>query len=286
VKSIVGIVGSARRLGNCEIFVKEVSRNINLPHELVLLRLSSFRLEPCRGCYVCLFAEERCPRKDDLYSVLEPIAQADAIIVAAPAYFLGASANLRRLTDRGLSFYAYIDKLWGKPAVAAAVAGIPGKEGATLLGVENFARMLLADLKVSRVVYGALPGEVFLDGKNRRVAAEMAAALFTPKRRAEPHRCPLCGGDTFRFLGGNRVRCMLCSNAGTVSMEEQGPHVHVEKGAHELFLSREEAEAHRQWLIGMKDRFIADKKKLKQISSDYRRDGRWVEPPADRGPEK
>ena len=59
MKTVLGIVASPRRLGNCEIMAKEISRQIPQPHELKLLRLSDFHIKPCRGCYLCLFKKQR-----------------------------------------------------------------------------------------------------------------------------------------------------------------------------------------------------------------------------------
>jgi hypothetical protein len=34
---------------------------------------------------------------------------------------------------------------------------------------------------------------------------------------------------------------------------------------------------HKEWLLGMKDRFIENKKVLKKITIDYLNDGEWIE---------
>ncbi|NNF99744.1 MAG: flavodoxin family protein [Desulfobacteraceae bacterium] len=278
MKNILGIIGSPRKLGNSELCVKEISRNIRPAHQLNLIRLSDFQIASCRACYQCLFNDVPCPLTDGLYAVVEQIAAADALIVAAPAYFLAPHSLLKRFIDRGLSFYAYIDQLWGKPAVGVAVAGIDGREGHALLGVQNFAKMVMADLKESRVIYGALPGEVFLNDDNKAIACELGRSLFEPaKQKSTPH-CNLCGGDTFRFLDHRTVRCMLCSNTGAFSMEGDKTILTISRGDHELILSKADALAHKKWLMGMKDRFIRDKQKLKDIVIDYRKEGTWVKP--------
>ena len=84
MKKILGIIGSPRRLGNCEIMVKEIGRQISVPHELKLLRLSEFNIQLCKGCYRCLFDENGCPQDDDFYAVLNAIIAADAIIFSGP----------------------------------------------------------------------------------------------------------------------------------------------------------------------------------------------------------
>jgi hypothetical protein len=77
---------------------------------------------------------------------------------------------------------------------------------------------------------------------------------------------------------------MLCSNAGTIRLSEGAAVLDTKRAGHELFLTREDAVAHREWLVGMKARFMAHKNELKQISQDYRHEGTWVRPEAP-GPE-
>jgi multimeric flavodoxin WrbA len=278
MKRILGIVGSARRLGNCEIMVKAVFRHLDQPCELNLLRLTDFQIAPCRGCYQCLFKDGKCMIDDDHHTVLEAIAAADAVILAAPAYFLGAHSCLKRFLDRGLTFYGSVDRLWGKPAVGVVVAGIPGMEGNSLLGIDSFLKLILADVRQTQVVYGALPGEVFLNDQNHGIAQSLATSLFGPKAANAGPCCPLCGGDTFRFLGPNQVRCMVCSNPGTIRMDRDRVAFEMQPTDHQLFLTHQDVTNHKAWLIGMKDRFKSMRDSLKPITLDYRREGQWITP--------
>jgi len=278
MKKILGIIGSPRKLGNCEIMVKEISRQISIPHELKLLRLQDFKILPCRGCYQCLYKTEQCVIEDDLASVVKAIVDADALIVSAPTYFLGINSCIKQFLDRGLSLLAHIEKLWHKPAVGVVIAGIEGKEGYSLLGIQSFLKLILAENKQSRIVYGALPGEVFMNPDNKQTAAELAYALFEPCVKKKGACCPLCGGDTFRFIEHNRVRCMLCSNAGIITLQDNAPAFEINKSDHELFLSKEEAVKHKEWLLGMKSRFVQQKKALKEITKSYIKQGRWIKP--------
>ena len=132
-KTLLGIVASPRKFGNSELFIKELYLQLSGSWELQLIRLPEMDIRPCKACYQCLFGEEKCPQQDDFALVLETLAQADALVVAAPTYLLGANASLKRFLDRGLSFYAQLDRLWGKPAVGVAIAGIEGMEGCTKL---------------------------------------------------------------------------------------------------------------------------------------------------------
>ncbi len=278
MKKILGIIGSPRKLGNSEIMVKEISRQISIPHELNLLRLPDFNIGPCKACYQCLFKEGKCVLNDDMPMLMQTIAHADALIVATPTYLLGANASFKLFLDRGLALFANIDKLWDKPAVGVGIAGIEGLEGYTLLNIESFISLILAKNKWSTIVYGALPGEVFLNQENKKTAADLARALFGPAIGKKGPSCPLCGGDTFRFIDDNTVRCMLCSNAGTISTENGKPIFKIVKGEHDLFLSREGIIQHGEWLRSMKNRFRQQKDKLKEISIEYRKDGTWIKP--------
>lgn len=274
---ILGLIGSPRKLGNCEIIIKEISRRISKPHRLFLLRLSDFNILPCTGCYRCLEGDQRCVLDDDLYRVLDPVTEADALIVAAPAYFLGANASLKRFLDRGLSFYRYAEKLLGKPAIGIGVAGIPGKEGYTLLSIESFLKFILSDIKACRILYGALPGEIFLDDRNFDAASHLAEALFSPSAQSRAPGCPHCGGQTFRFLDGRHVRCQLCSNEGSVTFRGERAVFDIRKSEHGIFLSKDDVQAHKAWLLSMKRRYLENKGRLKKICVSYLRDGEWID---------
>lgn len=283
MKNILAIIGSPRKLGNCEIMAKEISRRIEEPHELRLLRLPEYDIAPCRGCYMCLFKNE-CVIEDDHRAAVQAIVAADALIVAVPAYFLGPNSCLKLFTDRGLSLYPHVEKLWAKPAVAVGIAGIEGKEGYTLLGIENFLKMLFADVKMRRIAYGALPGEIFFSTKNKELAGDMARALSGEPFPDSAPCCPVCGGQTFRFLGKDQVRCMLCSNSGVMAVKNGIPAFEISASGHELFLTLKDALDHRDWLVGMKSRFVKHKNRLKEISLAYRNTGRWLKPSDDDAP--
>ena len=169
-------------------------------------------------------------------AVLDELLSADAYVVAAPAYLLSANASLKKFLDRGLQFYAFVDRLWGKPAVGVAIAGIHGMEGSTKLNVESFIKMTMGDLRGSAVIYGALPGETLLDSRKPRNRRRTGGKPYGPGKfpSAGCPRCPLCGGDTFRFLPGGAVRCMLCSSSGDYEWKEDRLQLAIQPGEHPL----------------------------------------------------
>ncbi|MGD9022194.1 MAG: flavodoxin family protein [Deltaproteobacteria bacterium] len=283
MQRILALVGSPRKLGNSELMAKEISRHIPKPHHLKLIRLPQMDIRPCRACYRCLF--DKCPQEDDFARILEALVESDALILSAPTYLLSANASLKKLVDRGLSFYTHFQRLWAKPAVAVAVAGIPGMEGYTKLCLESAIRVMGGHLKASEVVYGALPGEVFMNQNNRQVAEDLAMALFgpLPNWQGLPWRCMACGGDTFRFLGPDRVRCMTCSTSGRVEIREGSILFSVDPPEDHFFLSLEGALQHLKWLRSMKQRFLEKKKELKTICLEYRHEGEWLPSKQDQG---
>lgn len=278
MKKVLGIISSPRKGGNCEVMVKEISRQISESHELFLLRLQDLNILPCKGCYRCLTKKKKCILDDDLNMVMKAMVEADALIVTAPTYCIGANASLKRLLDRVFPFYAHIEALWGKPAVGVGIAGIKGKEGHTLLDIQTFLKFFMTDIKECEIVYGALPGEIFLNNENYKIAASLASALFGRPSDKKTPVCPVCGSDTFRFLGNNNVRCMLCSNLGTINMATDAPVFEITESDHELFLTKKAVIEHRDWLIGMVERFGESKDKLKEIYMSYSEGGSWIKP--------
>lgn len=275
-KKVLAIVGSKRSMGNCELMAKEISRQIPEPHELSLLRLPDFDLRYCTGCYRCLTKERPCVLNDDLQTILRAIAAADGLIVAVPTYYLAAHSCLKVFLDRAISFYGMGGELWGKPAVGVAIAGIPGKEGSTLLDIERFFATLFTSRRQTAVMYGALPGEVLAEPENLRLAAELARGLFGDERRAQGAGCPCCGGKTFRFLEDGSVRCMLCSMAGSLEQGDDGWRIEVEADDHDFLGSEKAALQHRDWLLSMVGRYRGERERLKQLAAPYGADGTWI----------
>ncbi len=278
MKNILGIIASPRRLGNCEIIVKEISKNIAESHTLSLLRLSDFTVRPCKGCYLCLFKKRQCIQRDDLMVILNAMADADAMIVAVPTYFLGGNGSLKMLLDRGLAFYAFLERLWGKPSVGVGIAGIKGKEGSTVLDIERFLKLSMSDMKRTAMIYGALPGEILQKETTEKIAKELANALFTSRRSPEALHCPLCGSSSFRFLTHERVRCLLCSNSGTLQMKDQRPVIGIEKEGNGLFLSKEDALEHEDWLRTRVGEYSAKREQMNTLRSPYREGWNWIKP--------
>ena len=267
MKRVLGIIGSPRRMGNCELTVKEIASRLPEPAELSMVRLAEKDIRPCKACYRCLAGE--CPHRDDFASVLDAIAASDGVVAAAPAYLMGAHSCLQRFLDRGLQFFRRIDALSGKPAVGVALAGVRDGEGSSLLGVENFLRGMGMEVRGRAVVHAALPGEALLSEEGKSTAGRLAAALFAKEARpSEIPSCTQCAGTYVEFRGGNRVYCLLCGAGGTASSGKDGIRLSTTAPAHS-WRGPESRKTHAEWLIGMKEKYRRDRERLKSIAQSY-----------------
>ena len=278
MKTILAIIASPRKKGNCELAVKELVKHIPEPHKLNLLRLSDFNIQQCKSCFKCLFGEMNCVLIDDLSVIIKAMIEADAIILSVPTYFLGANSSLKILFDRGLSFYKFADKLWGKPAVGIGIAGLEGKEGTTGLEIRKFLKVILADIKKIEILTGSLPGEVLLNQEDQERFRNLGKVIFEKISQKSEQKCPLCGGDTFQFLSGNRVKCVLCCNIGEMVFEKGKPVFEIMKDEHGIFLNKQDANEHLKWLQSMKQRYLEKRKEMKEVRNSFHGDWDWIKP--------
>ncbi|OGO41350.1 MAG: FMN reductase, partial [Chloroflexi bacterium RBG_16_58_8] len=122
----VGIVGSPRKGGNTEILVAHCLKAIEEEGlETELIRLAGLNIAGCNACAYCL-EHEGCSIKDDMPTVFEKMAAADALIVGSPVYYSSATALVRGLLERAGFMsrrgQAFAGKVGG-PVVVARRAG-------------------------------------------------------------------------------------------------------------------------------------------------------------------
>jgi multimeric flavodoxin WrbA len=279
MKKLIALVASPRKPGNGELFVRAVARELGSGWGLEIIRLIEWNINPCKACYSCLF--ERCPQKDDMYEIISQIVNADAVAIAAPTYFLGANSLIKKFIDRGLMFYAFIERLWNKPMVAVTTAGIEGMEGYAKLMLDSAVKIMGGRLLASVVVYGAFPGESVIGEKNKSLVQLVSRALSENRPFAagpDVTVCPLCGGDSFRFLTESKVKCLTCSNTGYYRFHDGKIVVSIEPGEHQLFLSLQHAMDHAEWLRSMKKKFLDMRTQLKPVVRDVLETGRVIYP--------
>jgi multimeric flavodoxin WrbA len=265
--NLLGIIGSPRKMGNCELMVKEIAAGLPAPAKLSMVRLVEKDIRPCKACYRCLTAD--CPHKDDYPVVLRAIMEADAVVVAAPAYFRGTHSCLQRFLDRGLQAYRHVDALYGKPAVAVATAGVEDGEGSALLGVENFIRQLGLSLKGRAVVRATFPGDAILSEEGRGTAHRLAAALVSRDDYVpEGVSCPECKGTYFEFRKMDAVYCLSCGGTGSFSVVGGKAGLLIGPPAHS-WRKKEDMASHGKWLIGRREEFLRQRERLKDAVKPY-----------------
>ena len=271
--TILGLIGSGRKLGNCELFVKEVARNVPLEHRLRLIRLSSLDIRPCKGCYRCIY-EGTCGIEDHTSFLIREIVSSDALIVAAPVYFLGTHSSVKRLLDRAFSFFGCLDGTQGKPCLLVSVYGMRHRMGTSSQTLLSLASFLGLNVRASVNIQATLPGDVLDNRHHLQTAARLASLLFSNSKPPSRRRsCPFCGNDIVR-IERSGFTCTLCH--GSFTLDEHGVPVKVRQGWDVGNI--EFVRAHREWLKGMKTHFLAKKREIVARSLPYKDMGTWIEP--------
>ena len=276
---ILGIVGSARKLGNTEILVKEALKAAQEEKATVsIIRLTDLHIEPCDGCMACVIERGTgCPKKDDVRFLVELLKDSDGLILGAPSY-LGRPPGTWAMIEDRLCFWGlnYLEPLANKKAVVIGVAG-----GATIAWwlvphLNYFAHLAGFEPIASFLAASQGPGEVLLPERHdiikevNRIARDLVFALRGETEHLSDgvHRlrgwdwecygygqegifttqncCPYCFSQAVTILHGDYpeqdpklVRCAICRM--TVGK------IFVEKNKYAIRLERKTEEEIRQW---------------------------------------
>ena len=133
---ILGIAGSPRQGGNTELLLDQAlsgARSAGASTEKIIL--ARLNIQGCTGCGRCADTG-RCVIKDDMGLLYGKLREMEAIIVAAPIFFLGLPSQLKGAIDRCEAFWMLKTNL-GKsvsltgrkrPGVFISVAGAPDEK--------------------------------------------------------------------------------------------------------------------------------------------------------------
>lgn len=280
MKRILGLVASPRMLGNSEILAKAAMEATGTDNQMEMIRLTDLDIKPCKACYACLPPDVPCHLKDDLNYLLDKIRAADAVVLAAPCYFLGPNGIIKLIQDRCLSVGNKSREFAGKPCISITTYGVPGWEGYTEAILNLTARFLNLQLIDSASFLGANPTEVLEDPANLEKARQLGRSLVEPDyiRSSKANECPVCWSDILRY-NGKEVICPFCGAKGEIRVVEQeaklvfNPH-----GSHRF---SEEGRRHHfdVFLNSKKQEFIAKRQQYKEIQTPYRSMDWWVSPP-------
>ncbi|MEW6201298.1 MAG: flavodoxin family protein [bacterium] len=280
MKKVLALIGSYRKLGNCEMMAKEIFRHIPEDACLSLIRLTKLNIQPCKACYACLYPDVYCKIKDDLQFVLESIRKADGVIVAIPVYCFGPAAIFKMVVDRSFEFMKVMNEIRGKPCVVVVAAGVRGMEGYTEAAVNSGARTLGLKVKDTATVIGAAPGEIFKDAETLKQAQRLGMALLDEdyKKQTNSDECPFCFSNTFRIAPERKLQCACCGNLMQPSLVNNNIHLTPAEGNRSILTSREYAVEHFHWLVQKKGEYEREKDELNKIRKQYKEIGEWLTP--------
>ncbi len=125
---IIGFIGSPRQNGSTALLVNEfVAAAAKAGAETSTVLLNTLNMRGCQSCYQCKSAGV-CAVKDDMTPLYEQIANADAVVFAAPIYMGMITAQLTLLLNRLYPFLKtdFTSRLApGKTAVLIMAQGNP-----------------------------------------------------------------------------------------------------------------------------------------------------------------
>jgi hypothetical protein len=217
---------------------------------------------------------ELCPVSDHMGFLKDQILQSDALLIAAPVYFLGAHSIIKRILDRGFLFYEDAERNEHKPCILVNLYGIEEKMGVAPQTLRALAGVLCLDVKASVSLKAALPGEVMSDQQNIDLARNLGELIFSDKAAKARAGCPYCGCEIVRLHGGHLI-CTLCH--GSFTLDAKAKPI-KEKAGWEIGTVNFVRE-HSAWLRGMRDKYTANRKELLRLSLPYKDIGTWIEPP-------
>ena len=100
MSKVLVLSGSPRKNGNTERLAAAFAEGAGQHHDVEILSVCDFHIEPCIGCNTCFKGENRCFREDDMELFYKKLKEAEILIIASPVYFYGISAQLKTVIDR------------------------------------------------------------------------------------------------------------------------------------------------------------------------------------------
>ncbi len=269
---VLGIVGSTRRYGNTEVAVKEALIGAKeAGAEVEIIRLTDFKIEPCRGCMRCVFKGSPCPINDDVSEIFKKLREADALVLGVPVYILGAAGILKMLLDRSMPFMFKNRDLLNRRAAAIIPYGVAGWEGLARAQVMVF--LLSLGYRVIDVFMPRCqgPGEILLKEEDVKRCYEMGRklALNEDKYTGEPGVCPICHNSVFE-IEGLRVKCPVCNIYGHIIIEDGKLGVKFENPENHRWQPENLRIHFEQEVLPSAERYLKNRDVIKEKLSRYR----------------
>lgn len=278
---VLGITCSYRRLGNCDVLVREALLGaLEAGAEIEYMRLPDLNLRPCRGCLNCAISGECAIKDDDIHVLLKKMMEADGLIVAAPTYIFTPVGTVKTAVDRSLLLSPYLQELGSRTRVAATIS-VAGNSKWNPQGVEllNFLPLAYGFQIIDYMeAYGRGPGEVLLNPANVETAHKLglrvgrALSGSVERRTPEPGQCPVCYGRVFRFHPGGRVQCCTCLAKGRATSDgREWSIVFDREDLEDNFWTFDHRHRHlNEWIRPSKDAYLTQRKEIKKAIHRYR----------------
>ena len=93
---VLGVVGSPRKDGNCDVLVKEFLDSADADTEYIFLNHK--KLFGCNACMACENGD--CVIDDDGNDIIKSLLDADVLVFATPIYYGQMSAQAKAFVDR------------------------------------------------------------------------------------------------------------------------------------------------------------------------------------------
>ncbi len=270
---VLGICASYRKLGNCEVLVRETLEGAEeAGAETEFLRLTDERIEPCRGCMRCVFKGLPCPIDDGVHAIHQKLKEADAVVVAVPNYILGAAGIFKKLMDRSMALMFPEERpMQWKPAVAMVAYGVRGWEGFALAQVNTFLLSIGCTLVDSFCALCQGPGEVALQEEVLLRCHENGRKLASGIRGKPSFEgiCPVCGGNLIEVVD-LKVRCPVCNIYGHIIVEDGRLGVKFDNPENNRWTPENMKRHFEREMLPSAERYIKERAKIKELTKRYR----------------
>jgi multimeric flavodoxin WrbA len=277
---ILALNGSFRKNGNTEILLKQALMGAEAEGAQVeILRLTDYKIGPCRGCGLCLFRENVCQVKgDDVPFIFSKIAESDGIILGAPCYFLELTAVIKQLIDRCWILGHQIGKI-KKPATVL----VPYATRGWIPYVFVQSNILLNVMGLTKINEAAICtqgiSEVVLDEEGMELAHAMGKEIAVAIKekdlrfRGAEGVCPSCHDSLVRVLPDREtVECPTCGVRGKLNLAEGKIRMEFEAKAwaDSRFLPDVQYNHFNYHIAPSKDFFLRTKEERKSKSQKFR----------------
>jgi len=206
--------------------------------EVEILRLTDYKIGPCRGCGLCLFRDNVCQIKDDdVQFIFSKMDECDGLILGAPCYYLELTAVVKQLIDRCWILSHKFDKK-KKPATIIVPYATRGwipyvfVQSTLLMKVTGFTKINETAICTQGI------SEVVLDQDAMDLAFKMGEEIALAARnqdftyRGEEGICPTCHDRNVRILKDDEtIECPTCGIRGKLSIRDGKIKVEFEEKA-------------------------------------------------------